>query len=135
MTITWTIDYLPYIATQDSLSNVAKNIYWTVTNTETVDGKTYTVNYIGANYLNDPDPSSFTAYNSVTEEDAVSWLKAILGTEWVTKYEQIVIDKLTEAKNGKSYPLKYHAEYETTGIFKVGKSGEEPQDLHMTKPF
>ena len=40
-----------------------------------------------------------------------------------------------KAKNGKSYSLKYHAEYETTGIFRVGKSGEEPQDLHMTKPF
>ena len=135
MTITWTIDYLPYVETQDSLSNVAKNIYWTVTNTETVDDKTYTVNYIGANYLNDPDSSSFTAYNSITEEDAVTWLKTILGTENVSKYEQIVIDKLAEVKSGKSHRLKYHAEYEVTGVFRVGKSGEEPQDLHMTKPF
>ena len=135
MTITWTIDYLPYIATQDSLSNVAKSIYWTVTNTETVDGKTYTVNYINANYLNDPDSSNFTAYDAITEDTVITWLKSILGTEWITKYEQMVIDKLIEAKNGKSHPLKYHAKYEVTGMFRLGKSGEEPQELHMTKPF
>ena len=135
MTITWSINYLPYVATQDSLSDVAKNIFWTVTNTETVDGKTCTVNYISTNYLDDPDSSSFTAYSSITEEDAVNLLKSILGTEYINKYEQIVIDKLTDVKNGKSHPLEYHTDYEEVGTFRVSKKGEEPQDLHMTKPF
>ena len=135
MTISWTINYLPYVATQDSLSDVVQSIFWTITNTETVGGETFTVNHIGANYLNDPDTSSFTAYKSIKEEDAVSWLKAMIGADDVSKLEQIVTNKMTDVKNGKSHPLRFHTQYEKTGLFKVSKNGGDPQDLNMTKPF
>ncbi len=135
MTISWTINYLPYVATQDSLSDVVQSIFWTITNTETVDGETYTVNEIGSNFLNDPDPSSFTAYKSIEEEDAVSWLKAMIGADDVSKLEQIVTDKMTNLKNGKPQPLRFHNDFPQTGLFKVSKNGGDPQDLNMTKPF
>lgn len=135
MTISYTINYLPYVATQDSLSDVVQSIFWTITNTETVDGETYTVNAIGSNYLSEPDSSSFTAYKSITEDNAVTWLKAVMGADMVTQYEQVVTNKMTNLKSGKPQPLEFHNDFPQTGIFKVSKNGGDPQDLNMTKPF
>jgi hypothetical protein len=98
MAVTWSVVSLDSTKTVGSLSDVVNTVHWTATDSETVGEDTYTGSSYGSIGLADADSSSFTAYGSITESDAIAWAKAALGTDRVTEIETSIAAQITEAK-------------------------------------
>ena len=98
MAVTWSVASLDSTKTVGSLSDVVTTVHWTATDSETVGEDTYTGSSYGSIGLADADSSSFTAYGSITESDAIAWAKAAIGTDEVTEIETYIAKEITEAK-------------------------------------
>ena len=98
MAVTWSVVSLDSTKTVGSLSDVVTTVHWTATDSETVGSDTYTGSSYGAVNLAEAASSSFIAYGSITESDAVSWAKAAIGADEVTAIETNIAAQITEAK-------------------------------------
>ena len=102
MAVTWNIVALDATKTVGSLSNVVTTIHWTAEENETVGSGESAVEIGGSANgsvsLAEPDSESFTAYDSITQENALSWLKAALGSDTVSKIEAEIARQITVAK-------------------------------------
>ena len=98
MAVTWSVASLDSIKTVGSLSDVVTTVHWTASETETVGSDTYTGSLYGSVGLAEADSSSFTAYASISESDAVTWAKAAIGADQVTAIETSIAAQITEAK-------------------------------------
>ena len=98
MAVTWSVASLDATKTVGSLSDVVTTVHWTATETETVGSDTYTGSSYGSVGLSAADSSSFTAYASISESDAVTWAKAAIGADEVTAIETGIAAQITEAK-------------------------------------
>ena len=98
MAVTWNVVSLDSTKTVGSLSDVVTTVHWTASDSETVGEDTYTGSSYGSVGLAEADSSSFTAYGSITESDAVSWAKAAIGADEVTAIETGITAQNTEAK-------------------------------------
>ena len=98
MAVTWSVVSLDSTKTVGSLSDVVTTVHWTATDSEPVGEDTYTGSSYGSIGLADADSSSFTAYGSITESDAIAWAKAAIGTDRVTEIETSIAAQITEAK-------------------------------------
>jgi len=94
MAITWNVASLDATKTVGSLSDVITTVHWTATDS---DGDHTGYRY-GAVGLAEADSSSFTAYASVTLDNAIAWAKAALGTDKVTEIETSIAAQITESK-------------------------------------
>ena len=86
-TITWTISQTDFVLSEDGLTNVINNLHWRCNASETNGGKDYAAGAYGTQGLAAPDPSTFTAYESVSMADCIAWLKAEMGDDAVTALE------------------------------------------------
>jgi hypothetical protein len=87
MAITWSIVQLDYTVSLDSKTNVVTNVHWTCTDAD-IDGnhgRTY-----GSTGIPTDDLSGFIAYEDITEDTALAWLKAALGADGVSDQEDAV---------------------------------------------
>lgn len=50
-------------------------------------------------FLNLNRSDSFTPYENITEEEVISWVKSVLGTQGVESKEKELSDKINEAKS------------------------------------
>ena len=98
MAVTWSVASLDATKTVGSLSDVVTTIHWTASDSETVGSDTYTGSSYGSVGLAAADSSSFTAYASISESDAVTWAKAAIGADQVTAIETGIAAQITEAK-------------------------------------
>ena len=98
MAVTWSVSSLDSTKTVGRLSDVVTTVHWTASDSETVGEDTYTGSSYGAVGLAEADSSSFTAYASISESDAVTWAKAAIGTDQVTAIETSIAGQITEAK-------------------------------------
>ncbi len=98
MAVTWSVASLDATKTVGSLSDVVTTVHWTASDSETVGSDTYTGSSYGSVSLAAADSSSFTAYASISESDAVTWAKAAIGTDEVTAIETGIAAQITEAK-------------------------------------
>ena len=98
MAVTWSVASLDSTKTVGSLSDVVNTVHWTATDSETVGSDTYTGSSYGSVGLADSDSSSFTAYASISESDAITWAKAAIGADEVTAIETGIAAQITEAK-------------------------------------
>ena len=109
MAATWNVLAMDSVNTEGSLSDVIKTIHWELTDSETVGSGDSAVVHNGRLYgtvaIAAPDPADFTAYNSVTEADAISWAKAKLGSKATLSsvkdsatYEAQVAARIAESK-------------------------------------
>ena len=98
VTKTWDIVAMDSAPTEGSLSDVVKTIHWTCTGTETIGSDTYTASSYGCVGLEAADSSSFTAFGSITKDNAVAWAKAAIGTDEVTSIESGLEAQITEQK-------------------------------------
>ena len=77
-TFTWDI---PQVDRQVS-SGLITNIHWRLTAVETISGTEYKVDCYGSKGVSgDPSSSDFIAYDKVTKENAISWVKAALDAD------------------------------------------------------
>ena len=102
VTKTWDIVAMDSAPTEGSLSDVVKTIHWNCTGTETVGSGESAVTYNSYSYgcvgLDAADSSSFTAFGSITKDNAVAWAKAAIGTDEVTSIETGLESEITEQK-------------------------------------
>ena len=98
MAVTWDCIQLDSTKTVGSLSDVITTVHWTATETETVSGVDHTGYCYGTIALADADSESFTAYASVSKDNAIAWAKAALGSDEVTRIETSVAAQITESK-------------------------------------
>ena len=99
MAVTWNVVSLDSTKTVGSLSDVVTAVHWTATDSETVGEDTYTGSSYGSVALAEPDSSSFTAYGSITESNAIAWAKAIIGADEVAFIEKNVTAQISESKS------------------------------------
>jgi len=98
MAVTWSVASLDATKTVGSLSDVVTTVHWTASDSETVGSDTYTGSSYGSVSLAEADSSSFTAYASISESDAITWAKAAIGADQVTAIETGIAAQITEAK-------------------------------------
>ena len=98
MAVTWSVASLDATKTVGSLSDVVTTVHWTASDSETVGSDTYTGSSYGSVSLAAADSSSFTAYASISESDAITWAKAAIGADEVTAIETGIAAQITEAK-------------------------------------
>ena len=106
-TFTYSISQTDFVLSEDGLTNVINNLHWRCNASETNGGKDYAAGSYGTQGLAAPDPSSFTAYDSLTEADCIAWLKAAMGDDAVTALEaglQAQIDLEITRTNGTGTP-------------------------------
>ena len=106
-TFTYSISQTDFVLSEDDLTNVINNLHWRCDAAETNGGKDYTAASYGTQGLAAPDPSSFTAYDSVTEANCIAWLKAEMGADAVTALEtglQAKIDLQITPTTGEGVP-------------------------------
>jgi len=102
MAVTWNVVSLDATKTIGSLSDVVTTVHWTARDSETVGSGDSAVVHSGSSYgaigLSEADSSSFTPYASITEDNAIAWAKAALGTDEVTRIETFIAAQITESK-------------------------------------
>ena len=102
MAVTWDVVSLDATKTVGSLSDVVTTVHWTANDSETVGSGDSAVVHSGSTYgsvgLAEADSSSFTAYASITKDNAIAWAKAALGTDEVTRIETSIAAQITESK-------------------------------------
>ena len=102
MAVTWNVISLDTTKTVGSLSDVVTTVHWTASDSETVGSGDSAVVHSGSFYgsvgLADADSGSFTAYASVTKDNAIAWAKAAIGADEVTAIETGIAAQITESK-------------------------------------
>ena len=102
MAVTWDVVSLDATKTVGSLSDVVTTVHWTASDSETVGSGYSAVVHSGSRYgsvgLAEADSSSFTAYASITKDNAIAWVKAALGSDEVRRIETSIAAQITESK-------------------------------------
>ena len=94
MAVTWDVVALDATKTVGSLADVITTVHWTASD---ADGD-HTGSAYGSVGLSEADSGSFTAYASVTKDNAIAWAKAAIGTDEVTAIETGIAAQITESK-------------------------------------
>ena len=94
MAVTWNVVALDATKTVGSLSDVVTTVHWTASDADG-DHTGYSYGTVG---LAEADSGSFTAYASITKDNAVAWAKAALGADEVTAIETGIAAQITESK-------------------------------------
>ena len=94
MAVTWNVVSLDATKTVGSLSDVVTTVHWTAGD---ADGD-HTGSSYGSVGLAEADSGSFTAYASITKDNAVAWAKSALGADEVTRVETSIAAQITESK-------------------------------------
>ena len=94
MSVIWEVDNLIRKTTVGSLSDVVTSVEWRAVLTDSG----YSASVTGRVELDDADTGNFTAYASITEANAVSWVKSALGSDKVTATEDSLTAKIAELK-------------------------------------
>jgi len=94
MAVSWDVISLDATKTVGSLSDVITKIHWQASDK---DGEHVGYRY-GYILLADADSGSFTAYASVSKDNAIAWAKAAIGSDEVTAIETDIAAQITESK-------------------------------------
>jgi len=94
MAVTWNVVALDATKTVGSLSDVVTTVHWTASD---ADGE-HTGSSYGSVGLAEADSGSFTAYASITKDNAVAWAKAAIGSDEVTAIETGIAAQITKSK-------------------------------------
>ena len=102
MAVTWNVVSLDATKTVGSLSDVVTTVHWTASDSETVGSGDSAVVHSGSAYgsigLAAADSGSFTPYADITQDNAIAWAKAALGSDEVTAIETGIAAQITESK-------------------------------------
>ena len=96
MAVVWRINNLTRKTTVGSLSDVVTSINWRAELTDSDSGHNASTD--GDIEISAADAGNFTAYESITEANAVSWVKSALGSDKVTATEDSLTAKIAELK-------------------------------------
>jgi hypothetical protein len=98
MAATWKVVACDRTVSLGGEADVITNVHWEVTDEETVSDVVHYGRQYGSQAIDTSDLSSFTAYASVTEANAIAWAKAALTSDEVTRLETDVAAQITVSK-------------------------------------
>ena len=99
-TFVWTINQLQTAPSLDGLTDVVVIAHWTYTlNDLEDDGTSYTASSYSTVSFGPPNPESFTAYDSLSEQDVVSWVETTLGEKTVLGLQTYLQENIANQKN------------------------------------
>jgi hypothetical protein len=98
MAATWRIAACDRTVSFGGKADVITTVHWNVQDSETVDGVDHSGSQYGCVGIDTDDLSSFTAYADVTEDNAIAWAKAALGSDEVTRLEADVAAQIALSK-------------------------------------
>ena len=98
MAATWRIAACDRTVSFGGKADVITTVHWNVQDSETVDGVDHSGSQYGCVGIDTDDLSSFTAYADVTEDNAIAWAKAALGSDEVTRLEADVASQIALSK-------------------------------------
>ena len=98
MAATWKIAACDRTVALGGEADVITSVHWEVTDEETVNDVVHSGRRYSSVSLDTSDLSSFTAYASVTEANAIAWAKEALGADEVTRLETDVASQITLSK-------------------------------------
>ena len=91
----WGIQDLKIAKSSDGLTNVIKKIYYKRTLKEIVNNAEYEVHYFGEFKLPPADPTTFTEYQSLTQEQIFTWLDSILPVDFInSRLDDYMVKKI-----------------------------------------
>lgn len=96
---TWAITSMNRTLAEGDLSDVVTTLHFECTDSQTVGDVTHNGRVYGTVALEAPDADDFTAYADISHDDAVTWAKAVIGSDQVSAYEQAVADQIELSKN------------------------------------
>ena len=104
MAVTWTITNTEY--TNDSDKGVV-HAAWSASDSEVIGSGDAAVTHTGTvsgmeSFYPDPSDDDYIAYESLTNTNIVSWVKAVLGTDEVARVATKVAAQITESKTPSS---------------------------------
>ena len=74
VTITWDVLTMDVVKSQDGLTDVVSNVHWECT---AVDENDVSVRSYGVETLPAPDSSDFIAFESLTKNQVINWVKSL----------------------------------------------------------
>jgi len=98
MAVTWKITGCDRTVSLGGEADVITQIHCEVTDKETVGSVDHHGRQYGSVGIDTSDLSSFIAYASVTEANAIAWAKEALGADEVTRLETDVAAQITASK-------------------------------------
>ena len=98
MAVTWSIIACDRTVSLGGEADVITNVHWEATDSETVSDVVHSGRQYGASAVDTSDLSSFTAYASITEANAIAWAKDSLGADEVTRIEADVASQIAVSK-------------------------------------
>ena len=98
MAVTWKITGCDRTVSLGGEADVITHIHCEVTDAETVSDVVHSGRQYGSVGIDTSDLSSFIAYASVTEANAIAWAKEALGADEVTRLETDVASQITLSK-------------------------------------
>jgi len=98
MAATWKVVACDRTVSLGGEADVITNVHWEVTDEETVGSDVHYGRQYGSQAIGTDDLSSFTAYASVTEANAIAWAKDAMGADQVTASEDNVASQITLSK-------------------------------------
>ena len=98
MAVTWRIIACDRTVSLGGEADVITNVHWEATDSETVSDVAHHGRQYGSAAVDTSDLSSFTAYASITEANAIAWAKASLGADEVTRIEADVASQIAVSK-------------------------------------
>tara|TARA_R100001463_G_scaffold117234_1_gene172822 strand:- start:202 stop:543 length:342 start_codon:yes stop_codon:yes gene_type:complete len=101
MALTWIVHCIDKVNTEGELNDVCKKIGWVaMEKNQSSNPKNQIAFKTGVTTLNSANSESYTAFNDLTENQCITWVKNILGTSEVTAIENEISASLTEQDNG-----------------------------------
>ena len=103
-----TVDTYPTFTDENDNTHqdVVYNVHYRLTGTEVVDEVTYTSTNIGTANIETSDLSTFTAFESLTNENVSSWVEAVLGEDTVEAMKAGIANNIQEQQTPTSI-VKY----------------------------
>ena len=96
MSATWKIVACDYSKSLGGEVDVITNVHYEVLDEETVGEDTFYGKMYGSVIIDTSDLSDFLVYDSVTEANAIDWVKTVLGPDEVTAAETSLVDQIAE---------------------------------------
>jgi|TARA_R100000479_G_C6359608_1_gene192469 hypothetical protein len=97
MAVTWRVINTDYTVNGAKGTNQIYKLHWTCADEEKAGDVIHSGHMYGS--VGCPDPTGkFIEYAKVTEENCIAWVKALLGSEEVTRIETAVENQITQSK-------------------------------------
>lgn len=99
MDINWTILSLECKTSENGLTNVVHKIHWKCIATEISNEITYSSEISGPLEIGSPDPNNFTAYDSLTKEQVITWVTDTFGVKGTQEIYDFLQNNINEQIN------------------------------------